>query len=230
MILPKLKRQQVIGSLRAMTFVTGALLLTSPSLLADTVSVNLGLSNENYTMTGQGSNGTFGTFLDEQGACAASGGTTTCSLSGSYTGSTPGFTGGTYYLITTYDSSTPLRATEFGTNSFGFSATDIGAGTTMSLDLLDSISGAHLEAIYDSGSFVGGFFITFASSTCTGTPVGLCNLDNVGQTPGAVLSGPITGSASFDVPGVAPVPEPGLLAFGGVPALLAMVRRRFPRP
>ena len=228
MILLKLNHQQIIGSLRAAAFIAGAL-IASPSLRADTVSVTLGLSNENYTMTGQGSNGTYGTFLDEQGACTASGGTTTCNLTGSYTGSTPGFTSGTYNFITTYDSSTPLRATEFGTNSFSFGGTDISVNTNMYIDLVDSISGYHHEAIFDGTSFVGGFNITYASSTCTGTPVGLCNLDNVGQTYGAILSGPITGGAIFNIPNVAPVPEPGLLAFGSVPALLTMVRRWFLR-
>ncbi len=99
----------------------------------------------------------------------------------------------------------------------------------MFIDLVDSVSGYHHEAVYDGGSFVGGFNITFISSTCTGTPVGSCNLDNVGQTFDAALSGQIAGSANFDVPSVPPVPEPGLLAFGGVPALLALMRRRFPR-
>jgi len=201
-----------------------ALLVASPDVRASTVNINLGLSTQNYTLTGQGSNGTFGTFLDEQGACSTSAGVTTCNLSGLYTGATPGFTGGTYDLVTTYNAATPLKATEFGTNSFGFGPTDIGAGTTMFLDLVDLISGSHHETIYN-GSFVGGYFIFFGpGTTCTGASP--CTQDNVGLTPGAVISGPVSGGASFDIPDPNVVPEPNLLVLGGLPGLLLMVRRR----
>jgi hypothetical protein len=203
----------------------GTLLLASPVLRADTVSVNLGLSAQNYTLTGLGPNGSAqGTFLDEQGACTSAGATTTCHLTGLYTGSTPGFTGGTYDFVTTYATATPLQATEFNTNQFGFGPTDIPPGTTMFLDLHDAISGNHDEAIYD-GSFVGSYNVTFATATCTG--VSPCSQDSVGLTPGATVSGPITGGASFTVPAASPVPEPSLLIFSGVPGMLLMVRRRF---
>ena len=204
----------------------GTLLLASPVLRADTVSINLGQSAQDYILTGQGPNGSSqGTFLNEQGACTSSGGTTTCNLTGLYTGSTPGFTGGTYDFVTTYATATPLRSTEFS-GGFGFGPTDIGAGTTMSLELDDTISGLHDETIYN-GSFVGGFGFGFTSAACSGTPVSPCTQDNVGLTPGAVISGPVAGGATFTVPAASPVPEPSLLIFSGVPGMLLMMRRRF---
>ena len=213
--------------IKGFILVFGTLLLASPVLRADTVSINLGLSAEDYTLTGNGPNGSSqGTFFNQQGACASSGGITTCNLTGLYTGSTPGFTGGTYDFVTTYNAATPLRSTETGTNEFSFGPTDIAAGTTMSLDLDDTISGNHDETIYN-GTFVGGYNILFFNGTCSGTPVSPCSQDNVGLTSGAILSGQVTGGASFTIPSASPIPEPSFLILGGIPCVLMMIRRRF---
>lgn len=102
--------------------------MVSTALIAQAapVTVDLGLSAQNLTMAGSGPNNAgLGQYIVTMGACTASNGNTTCTLSGNFTGSTSGFTAGTYILSTTYvgTGSSPIMNVEqaAGSNLFSFS-------------------------------------------------------------------------------------------------------------
>ena len=79
--------------------VMGALLLTPFLAQAASVTINLGLTAQNFTQTGIGPNSSgLGQWFITMGACAPVGPNTTCILSGSFTGTAPGLTSGTYSL------------------------------------------------------------------------------------------------------------------------------------
>src|SRR6185312_14723474 len=82
-----------------------AALLSTGILHADTITVSLGTSNQDYTLIGTGGSNGFGTYLAQQGSCVAGSTLTTCILTGNYTGSTPGYDAGSYTLTTTYNTS-----------------------------------------------------------------------------------------------------------------------------
>ena len=67
-------------------FALAAFALTGLTIQASTVTVDLGVSAQDFIENGQGAvvngSGTFGTYTLQQGDCIASGGTTTCTLSG----------------------------------------------------------------------------------------------------------------------------------------------------
>src|ERR1700677_1689067 len=84
--------------------VLAGLLLTAPAMRAESVTVNLGQSAQDYVLTGIGAIDPTGSYFNQQGDCVGTGATTTCTLSGTYTGSTPGYTGGTYSFLTIFSS------------------------------------------------------------------------------------------------------------------------------
>src|ERR1700744_4224144 len=83
-----------------------AAILSTGIMHADTITVNLGVSNQNYTLVGTGGSGGFGTYLAQESDCFAGASVTTCILTCSYTGTTPGYTDVTYTLTTTYNNAT----------------------------------------------------------------------------------------------------------------------------
>jgi hypothetical protein len=218
--------------------VLASLLLAAPAMRATSISVNLGQSAQDYVMIGQGNNGAnYGTYLNTQGSCVAGASSTTCSLTGSYTGSTAGYTGGTYDFVTTYSGTgaSPLGAISEdpigGANQDYFYFNNIPTGTTMYLQLDESGGPNYDIPIYAGGSFVGGFDVLYVSPVCGGTSLGgaSCDQIDVGLVSGATYTGEVTGSATFDSSTVVtgnPVPEPEWLTLGGLPLLLAMMRRR----
>ncbi len=169
---------------------------------AQPVTVNLGQSAESFTMAGSGpSSAGLGQYVITMGACSAGGGNTTCTLSGSFTGSTPGFTSGTYSLVTTYvgTGSTPFLGVEqaAGSNYFAFSSATQTA--TINLNLTTS-TGTVVVPMLVSSQFVTGatFNLLFTgSAACGGTTVSGCNVAQVGITAGSNITGPVTGSATF---------------------------------
>jgi hypothetical protein len=184
--------------------VLGGLVLTAALAQAASVTISLGQTAQNFTLTGLGANGSgLGQYLVTMGACTPSGGTTTCILSGSFTGTTSGFTSGTYTLTTTYvgTGTTPLQGIEqsAGSNLFAFSA--IPASATMTLTLVTS-SGTIVVPIEAGGQFAAGATFGFVYSpsleTCSGAAVSTCSVAQVGLTAGAVITGPPTGSATFN--------------------------------
>ena len=205
-------------------WVVGGLLTASLVAQATTVNVSLGQSAENFIETGTGASaGGFGNYVITNGNCTASVGTSTCTLSGVYTGSTPGFTGGTYQLITIFATATPLlgRSTTPGGNSFSYSF--IPSGATINLILNQTGGPTYNEPIFAGGAFVGGFSVAYVSTTCSGTPVSPCTTGNVGLTPGAIISGPVIGTGRFDV---ADTPEPGSMGLAGLALVAGRVLTR----
>ena len=145
-----------------------------------------------------------GQYVITMGACSASAGITTCTISGSFTGTTTGFTAGTYVLTTTYvgTGATPFLGVEqaAGSNFFAFSS--IPATATMTLNLTTS-SGTVVVPMYaGGGAFVTGnsFGFLYSSQTCSGTPVSSCSVAQVGVTAGSSITGLVTGSATFVAP------------------------------
>jgi hypothetical protein len=206
-----------------------------------TVTVLLGTSNQNYTLVGTGGSNGFGTYLAQQGTCDAGSSVTTCILTGSYTGTTPGFDAGSYTLTTTYNTSdgglaatstTPVASPDGG-NYFNFDP--FTSDVNMDLFLVQTGGGASAVPLVSNGVFVAdSFFLGGDAPFCGNLPVGVnCTQGNVGLTNGGTFSGLVGGGVIF-TPGisssVSAVPEPEWLAFGGLlPGALLFVRRRFSR-
>jgi hypothetical protein len=212
-------------------------LVSGSKAMADTsVSINLGESSQNYAWYGIENNGGIGYWYIQQGNCSAAAGNTQCNLSGNFTGSTPGFTSGTYDLVTTFSGTTPVYISPYGTfapsplvggsvsaalpNQFEF----VGAfdNAVMTLDLTASDGTMYSIPILSGGSFENGagFNVFLASFACTDV-TGACDLidaatdGNLSGTAG-VIQGPVTGNASFllssaTVTPPTPSPEPGVL-------------------
>jgi hypothetical protein len=182
------------------------------------VTVNLGLSAQNFPMAGTGPNGAgLGTYVVTMGACSPSGGNTTCTISGAFTGATAGFTAGTYVLSTTYVGTgpSPLLGVEQAAGSDFFAFSSIPATATMTLSLTTG-SGTVAVPMFVGGAFVTGTtfgFVYAPTPTCSGTPVASCNLAQVGVTAGSNITGLVTGSATFVSP--AQTYYFSQLAFGG---------------
>src|ERR1039458_6173189 len=80
-------------SISRMAFCLLGLSMTALVAQAASVTVDLGLSAQNFTMVGSGPNGAgLGQYVITMGACSAVSGNTTCTISGAFTGTTPGFT------------------------------------------------------------------------------------------------------------------------------------------
>ena len=183
--------------------VLGGLLLTPFLAQAASVTLNLGQTAQNFTMTGIGPNGSgLGQYFVTMGACTPSGGNTTCILSGSFTGTAPGLTSGTYSLNTTYvgTGTSPLQGVQQAPGSIYFSFSSIPASATMTLTLVSS-SGTVVVPIEANSQFAPGAtfgFLYGSSATCSGAAVSPCSVATVGLTAGAVITGPVTGSATFN--------------------------------
>jgi len=177
-------------------------LLTVSMCHAASVTLNLGATAQNLTMAGTGPSSTgLGQYVVTMGACNTNGSTTTCTLSGNYTGTTPGFTDGTYSLVTTYPaaSTSPLLGIEQSAGSNFFTFSSIPATATMTLNLTSSNGNLSIP-VFKNGSFAAGDtfgFVYGPSATCTGTAVPSCDVADVGVTNGAVITGSVTGTATF---------------------------------
>ncbi len=227
----------------AAVFATVGLLFAVPAVQATTITVNVGESAQDYVLTGTDTDPNYGTYLNTQGACTAGASTTSCILSGTFTGTTPGYTGGTYEFITTYDGTGPSELASISENQLGgayddyFTFDSIPTGTTMYLDLFETGGPEYMIPIYADGSFVGGFSVAYVNPVCGGTSLGAnpCEQIYVGLVNGATYSGQVTGSADFDSSTVTATPEPasfGLLGLGllALTGLLAGRRRAAAQP
>ena len=190
------------------------------------ITVNLGVSAQDFTLVGQGTDNPFGTYINLQGACTSGASTTSCLLSGDFTGTTSGFTGGTYDLITTYPNGDPLTSISMdplgGPNQNYFNANPPAAGTTMYLDLVENGGPSYDIPIFTNGAYDAQFYFNGTNPTCGGTSLGAapCSQINVGQVYGATYGGPITGSVNFVEP-TSVTPEPASLFLLGT-ALLSL--------
>lgn len=227
------------ATIAALAFV--GLLFAAPAVQASSISVNLGESAEDYLLTGQGADNPYGTYLNTQGACTAGASTTTCVLSGAFTGATAGYTGGTYQFVTTYLGTGPSVLASISEDPLGgtyddyFTFDSIPAGTTMYLDLFETDGLEYIIPIYTAGAFDASFSVAYVNPVCGGTSLGgnPCDQIDVGLVDGATYSGQVTGGATFDSSIVTATPEPAsfsLLGLGilGLAALVARRRRSVP--
>jgi uncharacterized protein (TIGR03437 family) len=172
-----------------MTLFRLATLLLSLSCIASGVVLNLGQSTQTVTFTGTGKNPAgAGTSRIDWGACTFDGATTTCTVSGPYTGLG---TGGTYNFVLAYGGNgpSPLSGTAAPQGSdnvtFNLSAGQFSAFLTPN-------GGGGPVNFYDLR-----FNFQFSPLTDTCTGVSSCAVGAVGVSTGGTIKGPITGS--FDV-------------------------------
>ena len=215
------------------------------SASAQPVTVNLGQSAENFTLTGTGGIGSYGTYNITQGACSSGGGLTTCNLTGAFTGTTPGYTGGTYDFQTTYASSTtyfPVQGESIGPqgsstfNEFSYDYFD--PSVNMTLDLSDAGMNYALPLVINGNLATNLTSLSFAfvTATCGGTSLGTlpCSQGDVGLVNGAFITGPTTGVDGLNLtvttppvtPPTATTPEPGWLSLSGLPMVGYFLNRR----
>jgi uncharacterized protein (TIGR03437 family) len=172
------------------TIITAVFCLFLGTLQQAWAQINLGQSAQNLTLTGVGPNSSGdGVSVVTWGDCSYNGTKTICTLSGPFTGLGPG---GTYVYTLTYsgDGPSPLDAiTAPGSNSFSISL------SSGSLTFVFNESNGTTVSYDHSGSL----FYVPGSATCTGNPTS-CSVGAVGQTPGATISGPVSGT--IDVPPV----------------------------
>ena len=205
------------------------LLFGAVAAQASPVIINLGQSAENFVFNGLGPDGNgLGTFAFDQGACLFDGTNTACTLSGAFTGSTPGFTTGTYTVVTAYAGTgvSPLRGTSFSGNQNLFSYSAASSSTSITLNLLTP-GGPFVAPVIAGGNFVPGanILVAFeASFACSGTPVAFCSQDAVGLTNGAIGQGPVSAGRVFFENTV--VPAPATLSLLGTALGLLGIRRR----
>ena len=210
-------------------------LAASNSAQAKTINVDLGASSEDFTLYGMGETypgSGIGTFTSGQGTGVYDGVESTFTLSGIITGGSPGFSSGNYVLLTTYagnDAPTggpnALQEQSNPANVNQFYYIGIDPSTSITLDLTTP-TGFYSEDLVQNGDFVSGTSFSFADVTAVCTGVTVCGQNNVGVTPGATISGPVTTAASFTVPDVSAAPEPStwLLMFAGIGCMGLMLR------
>jgi len=211
---------------------------------ASIITIGLGLSAENLTLYGMGETSPgsqVGTYSVGQGASSFDGTTSTFTFSGAISGgNTPGLNSGTYEFVTTYagpDSPTAgpnaPRAVANAPNSNQFVYSFLDPTTNMTL-FIQTPDGNFSEQLVHNGQFLAGFSFGYANATCTGLGANPCSQGLVGNTPGATISGQITGQVNLHSETLGPgVPEPAswalmLLGFGGLGAALRAQRRRRP--
>jgi hypothetical protein len=194
--------------------VTG-LLLRSVAARAVPVTVNLGESAETFVEYGLGPNAEhLGTYAFDQGSCAFDGTKTTCTLSGAFTGSVPGFGSGTYTLVTTYDGNdraAALVGTSIAGNPNFFTYTSASPSTSITLNL---VAGGRnfVQPVVVGGAYqpvvIGFGFSVVPPYTCSGVAVVSCTAGLVGLTNGAIGQSRVTTVVSFDLSSPDATPTP----------------------
>ncbi|MDQ6708612.1 MAG: hypothetical protein M3Z85_21845 [Acidobacteriota bacterium] len=154
------------------------------ALLPRASAITLGQSNENVKFTGLGGNASgAGQSSVTWGSCAFDGTNTKCIVSGPFTGLGGG---GTFSFALTYPGNGPTPLTAISSVPGG----DLIFFNLTSGSLVMTITEGNGTTVtfYDPSHFN----FTFAGSTCTGVP--LCAVGQVGLTPNATLTGPISGA------------------------------------
>ena len=149
--------------------------------------VTLGLSSQPFGLTGIGPNPSGqGQSKMSWGSCVYDGTTTTCTLSGPFTGLG---NGGTYSLVVSYagNGAFPLNAI----NNPG--SDRISAQATGPFDFYITLAQTNGPTIFFY-SFANFGIVFSGSAVCTGIGTSACGPNSVGQTTGATITGPITGT------------------------------------
>jgi hypothetical protein len=199
--------------------VISAVLLSAVAARALPVTVNLAESQEAFVEYGLGPNADrLGTYAFDQGSCAFDGAHTSCTLSGAFSGSAAGFTGGTYTLVTMYagnDRTAALVGTAIAGMPNFFSYTSAAASTTITLTL-HTESGVFVQPIVADGGYVSSVtafaFAVVPPYTCSGAAVAPCSLGAVGLVNGAIGQSRVTAVVTFDVASTGPTPTPTVAA------------------
>jgi hypothetical protein len=186
-------------NIRLSIVVMAGVLLTSVAARAVPLTVNLGQSAEDFVEYGLGPNSdNLGTYAFDQGSCAFDGTNTTCTLSGTFNGSDPAFSSGTYTLVTRYggnNRTAALVGTAIAGNPDFFTYTSGSLSTTITLNLFTA-SGPFVQPILAGGRFrpeVTTFGFAAASPyTCSGVAVVSCTPELVGLTNGAIGQSRVT--------------------------------------
>jgi uncharacterized protein (TIGR03437 family) len=144
-------------------------------------------SSQTVIATGLGGNNGIGQSSMVWGNCVYNGTNTACTVSAPYTGVGGG---GTISIVFTYpgNGKTPLLANPIsaGSNLVTFAITP-GSSGNFKVTLAEN-AGQNVSFLTNNFTFY------FASSaTCSGTSVSSCSLGVVGNTPGAVMTGPVYG-------------------------------------
>jgi uncharacterized protein (TIGR03437 family) len=181
--------------------------------LAPRASANVaayGNSTQNVIFRGLGANAQGdGQSLVTWGSCVFDGANTKCTVSAPYTGAGLGG-GGTITLLITYpgNGTAPLTAVSI---SPGNDLVNLRLTAGSFVVTLAENSGATVT-FYNAPNW----YFTFTNATCTG--VAPCAVGQVGLTPGATITGQVTGS--FDTTPI--IPARSVItagSFGGFPAL-----------
>ncbi|HWE49497.1 MAG TPA: hypothetical protein VG273_06905 [Bryobacteraceae bacterium] len=187
-----------------------ALLLWGVSLSPAYAIVTLGLSTQNFIQTGIGQGQSSVGF----GACSFDGTNTTCTLSGPFTGLGPG---GTYSFVISYagNGGFPLNALYQtpGVNDFVFQANS-NYNSTFSFALNLAETNGPTITFYSFANFR----FLYSTTTCTGVAAGSCAESQVAVTPGATITGQVTGT--FDpTPSITPAGANTAAAYGSYSAI-----------
>jgi uncharacterized protein (TIGR03437 family) len=151
-------------------------------------TVSLGLSNQNFTLTGLGANSSGeGQATVGFGSCTYNGVTTTCTVSGPFTGLGAG---GTYTFAIAYagNGAFPLQALVQtpSTNQFVYQA--VSNYSSFVITLAETNGPTINFYSFANFSFV------YSGATCTGVSSTNCSVGQVSLTPGATIVGPVTGT------------------------------------
>jgi uncharacterized protein (TIGR03437 family) len=161
------------------------LFLFSFAAISASAQVTLGTSNQNVTFTGIGNNVLGeGQSTVTWGNCVYANGTTTCTVSGPFTGLA---NGGTYNFVLTYPGNgpSPLTAISNAPGSI-YTYFSLSAGTFTST--LTETNGPTIQFYNLSFQY---FFVT--NSVCAPASIA-CNVAQVGATPGSTITGPVYGT------------------------------------
>jgi len=199
---------------------------------AAVVTVSLGTSAQDFTLTGLGSVPPgVGSFSMDQGSVVFDGTTSVFTLSGAIISGTPGYGTGTYSFVTSYLGAPDLNSVIGRSNPADISRLQyrsLAPDVTMAITLFTP-SGTVSHNLYSGGAFspgAGWSFVFSGPPVCTG--VATCLHNPVGLTPGATMTGPVTIGVQFVIPDAPAVPEPAswALMIGGLALVGGLLRAR----